>query len=209
MKRGERNAMQNRNICVFGASSSNIDKKYFLDAYAVGRLIANAGFGMVFGAGDRGLMGSAARGCFDAGGRTIGVIPEKLNKKGIYFEDCTEKIVTPTMHERKAAMERLSCGFIALGGGFGTLEEFMEVLTLKQLSYMDPALVLLNTCGYYDPLIAQLEKCVAEGFTNGEFSALYHVASTPEDAVSYCVNYRGMNIRDKLQDALDERNERA
>ena len=198
-----------KNICVFGASSSNIDTAYFIDAFMTGRLIAESGFGMVFGAGDRGLMGSAARGCFDRGGSIIGVIPEKLNKKGIYFENCTEKLVTPTMHERKAAMERLSCGFIALGGGFGTLEEFMEVLTLKQLGYMDPALVLLNTRGYYDPLIAQLEKCVAEGFAHSEFSALYHVASTPREAVDHCVNYAGMHIRDKLQDALNERNERA
>ncbi|MCR5809358.1 MAG: TIGR00730 family Rossman fold protein [Clostridiales bacterium] len=198
-----------RNICVFGASSSNIDEAYFADARAVGRLIAEAGFGMVFGAGDHGLMGAAARGCFEAGGRVIGVIPEKLNKKGVYFENCTEKIVTPTMHERKAVMEHLSCGFIALGGGFGTLEEFMEVLTLKQLSYMDPALVLLNTRGYYAPLIAQLENCVSEGFTNGEFSALYRVASSPAEAVSYCVEYKGMAIRDKLMDALNDRNERA
>ncbi|MBR3383251.1 MAG: TIGR00730 family Rossman fold protein [Clostridia bacterium] len=190
-----------KNICVFGASSSNIDKAYFEDAYEVGRLIARSGFGMVFGAGDHGLMGAAARGCFDAGGRIVGVIPEKLNKPGIYFEHCTERIETATMHERKAKMESLSRGFIALGGGFGTLEEFMEVLTLKQLRYMDPAIVLLNTRGYFAPLIAQLEKCVDEGFTNRDFSALYHVASTPEEAVRYCAEYGGMNIRDKLLDA--------
>lgn len=190
-----------KNICIFGASSSNIDEAYFEAAYEVGRLIAESGFGMVFGAGGRGLMGRAARGCYDAGGRIIGVIPEKLNKPGIYFENCTERIETATMHERKAKMESLSCGFIALGGGFGTLEEFMEVLTLKQLSYMDPAIVLLNTRGYYDPLIAQLENCYKEGFTNREFAEIYHVASTPEEAVSYCVGYRGMDIRDKLLDA--------
>lgn len=190
-----------RNICIFGASSSNMDNEYFEAAYEVGRLIAVNGFGMVFGAGGRGLMGSAARGCYEAGGRLIGVIPEKLNKPGIYYENCTERIETATMHERKAKMESLSCGFIALGGGFGTIEEFMETLTLKQLSYMDPALVLLNTRGYFDPLIAQLNRCVEEGFTNGEYSRIYHVASTPEEAVSYCVGYRGMKIRDKLLDA--------
>ena len=190
-----------RNICIFGASSSNIDNAYFEDAYEVGRLIARSGFGMVFGAGGRGLMGAAARGCFEAGGRIIGVIPEKLNKPGIYYENCTERIETKTMHERKALMESLSCGFIALGGGFGTLEEFMEVLTLKQLSYMDPAIVLLNTRGYYESLIRQLEHCVEEGFTNKDFSAIYHVASTPEEAVRYCAEYKGMIIRDKLLDA--------
>lgn len=191
-----------RNVCVFGASSSRIDKEYTAAAFAVGRLIASYGMGMVFGAGDHGLMGAAARGVTSVGGRLIGVIPEKLNKRGIYFEGCTERIETPTMHERKATMERLSSAFIALPGGFGTIEEFMEVLTLKQLNYMDPAIVLLNTRGYYGELIAQLRSCVAEGFANAEFAGLYYVAETPEDAVAYCAGYKGMNIRDKLLDAL-------
>ncbi len=191
-----------KNICVFGASSNNIDKAFFEDAYEVGRLIAENGFGLVFGAGDSGLMGAAARGSFDNGGRVIGVIPEKLNKKGVYFEHCTERIETPTMHERKSKMESLSSGFIALGGGFGTIEEFMEVLTLKQLSYIDPALVLLNTAGYFDPLIEMLERTVEKGFTHEGFSKLYHVAGTPEEAVSYCVNYKGAPIPDKLIYAL-------
>lgn len=191
----------NKNICIFGASSSNIDEKYLLDAYRVGQLTALNGFGLVFGAGDKGVMGQAARGVTKEGGRLIGVIPEKLNKKGIYYELCTERIETATMHERKAKMESLSCAFIALAGGFGTIEEFMEVLTLKQLRYMDPALVLLNTGGYFDPLIAQLASCVSEGFTNRDFSSIYYVASTPEEAVAYCARYRGMEIRDKLLDA--------
>lgn len=197
--------MKNKhNICVFGASSSNIDRAFFDDAYEVGRLIASSGFGLVFGAGDSGLMGSAARGCRDAGGNVYGVIPKKLNVPGIYYEDCTKRIETATMHERKAAMEAMSCGFIAMGGGFGTIEEFMEVLTLKQLGYMDTAIVLLNTCGYFDFLIAQLEKCVSCGFTHGDFSTIYHVAQTPAEAVNYCINYKGMNIRDKLKDAVEK-----
>lgn len=191
-----------RNVCVFGASSSRIDKEYTDAAFEVGRLIAASGMGMVFGAGDHGLMGAAARGVTSVGGRLIGVIPEKLNKPGIYYEGCTERIETPTMHERKATMEYLSSAFIALPGGFGTMEEFMEVLTLKQLGYMDPAIVLLNTRGYYGELIAQLEKCVDEGFANSEFAGLYHVSATPEDAVAYCAGYRGMKIRDKLLDVL-------
>ncbi len=194
--------MSGSNICVFGASSNRIDKKYFDAAFEVGRLIASRGFGLVFGAGDSGLMGAAARGAFSERGRIIGVIPEKLNKKGIYFEGCTERIETPTMHERKAMMERLSGGFIALAGGFGTIEELMEVLTLKQLSYIDPAIVLLNTDGYYDDLIAMLEKTMAEGFTHKDFRSLFFAASTPEEAVEYCVSYKGSDIPDKLVYAL-------
>ena len=191
-----------KNICVFGASSNAIADKFKKDAFEVGRLIALAGCGLVFGAGDSGLMGQAARGAFSEGGRITGVIPEKLNKKGIYFEGCTERIETPTMHERKAKMEELSSGFIALGGGFGTIEELMEVMTLKQLSYIDPAIVLLNTDGYFDPLIEQFKRCVEEGFVHEGYSSLWHVASTPKEAVDYCVSYEGSEIPDKLIFAL-------
>lgn len=193
---------ETRNICVFGASSNKIDRLFMEEAFTVGRLIAEHGFGLVFGAGDSGLMGQAARGAHSAGGRIIGVIPEKLNKPGVYYEHCTERIETPTMHERKAKMESLSHGMIALAGGFGTIEELMEVITLKQLSYIDPALVILNTKGYYDPLIAQFERCYSEGFAHEAYREIIHIASAPEDAVAYCANYKGCTIPDKLIYAL-------
>ena len=191
-----------KNICVFGASSDRIDGVFRRAAREVGRLVAEAGYGLVFGAGDSGLMGEAARGAAGACGDIIGVIPEKLNKKGIYFEGCTHRIETPTMHERKQTMERLSCGFIALAGGFGTIEELMEVLTLKQLSYIDAAIVILNTDGYYGPLVAQLEKSMEKGFTHKDFRALYAVAQTPEEAVALCTGYEGCSLPDKLAYAL-------
>lgn len=191
-----------KNICVFGASSNMIDESFRKDAFAVGRLIAEAGCGLVFGAGDSGLMGQAARGAESAGGRIIGVIPEKLNKKGVYFEGCTERIETPTMHERKSKMEELSSGFIALAGGLGTFEELLEVLTLKQLSYLDAAIVLLNTGGYFDPLIAQFKRSIEQGFTHSEYEKLWFVASTPEEAVRYCLGYGGSSLPDKLIYAL-------
>ena len=191
-----------KNICVFGASSNKIDDIFKTEAFAVGRCIALSGCGLVFGAGDSGLMGQAARGAFSAGGRIIGVIPEKLNKKGVYFEGCTERIETPTMHERKARMEALSCGFITLAGGLGTFEELLEVMTLKQLGYIDPAIVLLNTEGYYDHLIEQFRLSIERGFTHGEYEKLWHVASSPEEAVRYCVEYGGSAIPDKLIYAL-------
>ena len=187
-----------RNICVFGASSKDIENAYLSEAFEVGRLIAERGFGLVFGAGDSGLMGAAARGAASLGGRITGVIPEKLNKKGIYFEGCTERIETPTMHERKAMMESLSAGFIVLAGGYGTIEEFMEVMTLKQLKYFDRPIVLLNTKGYYDLLIAQLDRCVVENFTRGDHARLYYPADTAQEAVEYCISYKGMDIPSKL-----------
>lgn len=187
-----------KNICVFGASSDRIDKVYLDAAFLTGRLLALAGYGLVFGAGDSGVMGAAARGASEAGGRITGVIPEKLNRKGIYFEGCTERIETKTMHERKSLMEDLSEGFIALAGGYGTIEEFMEVLTLKQLKYFDKPIVLLSTNGYFDPLIRQLERCVEKGFTSEAHGALYFVAKDPDEAVGFSVNYKGMEIKDKL-----------
>lgn len=192
------NRSAEKNICVFGASSSRIDGAYLDAAFETGRLIAVNSFGLVFGAGDSGVMGAAARGAREAGGRITGVIPEKLNRKGIFFEDCSERIETATMHERKSLMEELSSGFIALAGGYGTMEEFMEVLTLKQLKYFDKPIVLLNTKGYFDHLIRQLERCVEEGFTSEEHDALYFVAKDPAEAVGYCANYSGMYIKDKL-----------
>lgn len=189
-------------ICVFGASASSIGGDYLNAAFEVGRLIAEGGMKMIFGAGDSGLMGAAARGCASSGGETIGVIPRKLNKKGIYYEGCSQRIETETMHERKALMEELAGGFITLAGGFGTIEEFMETLTLKQLGYFDKPIVLLNTKGCYDPLIAQLNDCVERGFASAEYSGLYAVCGSPREAVEYCVGYKGMRIRDKMLDAL-------
>ena len=189
-------------ICVFGASSSRIANEYIEAAFGVGRLIALSGCKMIFGAGDSGLMGAAARGCTEHGGTVIGVIPEKLNKKGIYYEGCAQRIETRTMHERKDTMESLAGGFIALAGGYGTIEEFMEVLTLKQLGYFDKPIVLLNTLGYYDHLIAQLEDCIEGGFTSADYRGLFAVCSEPDEAVEYCVSYKGMEIRDKRLDAV-------
>lgn len=118
-------------------------------------------------------MGAAARGAYSAGGKIIGVIPEKLNIPGIYFEHCTERIQTATMHERKQLMESRSDAFVALSGGFGTLEELLEVLTLKQLGYHNLPVIIVNINGFYDPLIAQFERCVAEGFTDKHFMNLF------------------------------------
>lgn len=186
---------------MFGASSAVIPEAYALAAHELGRLIASGGCGMVFGAGDKGLMGAAARGAAEIGCEIIGVIPRKLNVSGIYYEGCTQRIQTETMHERKATMESLSDAFVALAGGFGTIEEFMEVVTLKQLNYFDAPIVLLNTNGYYDDLLRQLRCCVDSGFTNADYLGLYFSANTPYEAMEYILAYKGMAIRDKLADA--------
>ena len=146
--------------------------------------------------------GAAARGVHDGGGRIIGVIPEKLNRPGVAYPFCGQLIVTPDMHTRKARMEELSDGFIALPGGYGTLEELMEVLTLNQLGYITAPVVILNTKGYYSDLIAQLRECVNEGFTAAPCLDIFSVAGTPEEAVQLALNKERPDIPDKLADAI-------
>ncbi len=193
---------ERKRICVFGASSENIADEYIAMSEKLGMLLVEAGFGIVFGAGRTGLMGGTARGAERAGGEIIGVIPKRLNIPGIYFENCTERIETATMHERKALMERLSCGFVALAGGFGTLEELMEVITLKQLGYHDLPIVVCNFNGFYNSIMAQFDRCIADGFTDGRFKSLYSVAVTPEQVVEQVVNYSRIDLPDKAREIL-------
>jgi len=189
-------------ICVFGASNSAIPKEHIEFAEELGAALAKNGFALVFGAGTTGLMGAAARGAHREGGEIIGVIPKKLNVPGIYFEHCTERIETPTMHERKALMEEKSDAFIALGGGFGTLEELMEVITLKQLGYMNKEIIIVNIDGFYDNLIAQFDRYVKDGFTHELFLNLYTVVKSVDEVIGTLRQPEQRLMPDKMQEAL-------
>lgn len=186
-------------ICVFGASCEKIPEESKNFAYKLGTLLAENGYGLVFGAGTTGLMGACARGVYSRGGEIIGVIPEKLNKPGIYFEGCTERLETKTMHERKALMEKLSCAFIALPGGFGTIEELMEVLTLKQLGYHNHPIIIANLCGYYNDLLNQIKKCVADGYTHEGFLKSFTVATTPAQVIEQLHFNESIQLPNKLE----------
>ena len=189
-------------VCVFGASSSGIPQVYIDFAYTLGRCLAKEGGGLVFGAGTTGLMGACARGADSAGGEIIGVIPERLNLPGIYYENCSERIVTATMHERKAKMESLSDAFVALPGGFGTAEELMEVITLKQLGYHEKPIIIANVNGFFDNLLKQFENCVHQGFTHPLFLKLYSVADTVDEVMKQIKQRPDKNMPDKIQEAL-------
>ena len=191
-----------RNVCIFAASSPRIDQRYMDAAFALGEALADHGLGLVFGAGRVGLMGACARGVKAKGGRITGVIPEKLHVPGIAFEECTELIVTADMHERKATMERLSDGYIALPGGIGTFEELLEVLTLNQLGYLSTPVVIFNQLGYYDALIAQLEESVAQGFADESCLKLFAVAGTPREAVEALLAFQQPQLPNKIKDAI-------
>ena len=140
------------NICLYGASSPEIDPVYLDAAYAFGRLLAQHGHTLVYGGGAQGVMGAAARGAYEAGGKITGIAPTFLQVDGILFDHCTEFLLTDTMAERKTAMIAHADAFVMAPGGFGTLEEFFEVLTLKQLGRHNPAIAVLNTGGFYDSL---------------------------------------------------------
>lgn len=189
-------------VCVFGASHSAIPAVYIDFARELGMRLADAGHGIVFGAGRTGLMGAVARGAHARGGEIIGVIPKKLNVEGIYFEHCTERIETPTMHQRKATMEELSDCFIALSGGFGTIEELMEVITLKQLGYHNKPIVIVNINGFYDYLLMQLKRCVDEGFTNQMFLQLFSVADSIDGVIRGLEAKEDIQLPDKIAEVL-------
>ena len=133
-------------------------------AQSVGRLLAQRGIELVYGGGKTGLMGSVADACLAAGGRVIGVIPQLLVDKEVAHLGLTELRVVGSMHDRKALMADLSDAFVALPGGYGTWEEFFEVLTWSQLGIQQKACALLNIKGFYDPLIEMADKAVSDGF---------------------------------------------
>lgn len=189
-------------VCVFAASSVKVEQKYLALARELGQSLARSGRGLVFGAGSMGLMGQCAQGVMEQGGRVVGVLPEKLHLPGVAFPGCHELIVTKTMHERKAKMEELASGFIALPGGLGTLEELLETLVLKQLGYHSLPIVILNQDGYYDSLIGQIERCIAGRFTDEAFRGLYYSADSVEAAMEYLAAYRPEPMPDKMEDFL-------
>jgi len=146
-------------------------------------LIAEHGLTLITGAGKLGLMNTIENAALEAGGKVTGVIPTFMVREGWHHEGLTELIETPSMHERKQTMANLSDGIIALPGGCGTMEELLEIITWKQLGlYVNP-IVILNVDGFYDALLAQLEKAVEENFMRTIHADIWKVASTPVEAM--------------------------
>ncbi len=172
-----------RAITVYGASSPAVDDIYKEAAKETGRLIALSGHALVSGGGRTGLMGAAIEGACAACGKTIGVLPRFMDERGWGNHLLSEKIVTPDMHTRKAAMMNMSLGAIALPGGVGTFEELMEAITWRQLNIYRGNVVILNTAGYYDPLLEMLQRTIEQHFMRDDHTDLWQVASTPSEAV--------------------------
>ncbi|WP_276787697.1 TIGR00730 family Rossman fold protein [Paraprevotella xylaniphila] len=175
------NAIQS--VCVYSASSTKIADCYFQAARELGELLGHHGIRLVNGAGNLGLMRACADACLEAGGQVTGVIPRFMVEQGWQHPGLTELIETEDMHTRKQTMARLSDGVIALPGGCGTLEELLEIITWKQLGlYLNP-IVVLNTNGFYDPLLKMLDRAAEEHFMRPAHLDIWKVASTPTEAI--------------------------
>lgn len=186
-------------ICVFGASSSTIDKTYIEQTEELGRKMAMRGHGLVYGAGASGLMGAVARGVYEKNGEIIGIVPdffenEDMGVDGQIFKNCTELIKTDTMRERKRLMEEKADAFVITPGGIGTFEEFFEVFTLKQLERHNKAIAILNENGYYDAMINMLDVAVKEKFLREGCHKLYKVFDNDDEMLDYLENYKPEKI---------------
>jgi len=171
-------------VCVYCASSNHVDPLYFDDARALGRLLAEAGHPLVYGGGKVGLMGEVARAIHAHGGKVIGVIPSTMTGVEIAYHDADELIITDTMRQRKQIMEDRADAFITLPGGFGTLEEISEMIVGRLLGFHDKPIVLLNSHGFYDPLLTLFDHFIKHRFAKPEHLGAFTVVDTPEAAVA-------------------------
>ena len=178
------------NICVFCSSSNAIPLHYFDEAAELGKLIGVHHHTLVYGGATVGLMHTVAEAARQAGAISIGVIPESIHNKRLSSPWDHEQIITPNMRDRKYLMRKRSDAFIALPGGFGTLEEILEVITLKQLQYHQKPIVFINTDGFFNSLFDQFERAYRESFSKEEYKSTYFIAANPAEAIDYIHNYQ-------------------
>ncbi len=177
-------------LCVFSGSNSGCAPAFAEAARELGACLAERRIGLVFGGARVGLMGEVARAALARGGQVTGVIPRDLAAKGVAFEGLADLRLVDSMHERKALMAELSDGFIALPGGFGTIEELFEMLTWAQLGLHAKPCGLLNVAGYFDALSRFLDEAVLREFVRPEHRAMVLAAERPQDLLESFVRYR-------------------
>ena len=173
-----------KNICVYCASSNRIDSVFFRQAEELGEKLGRSGLHVVNGAGSIGLMRAVTDGALAAGGTVTGVIPEFMVKRGLCHPHLTRVVQTQTMHERKKVMADMADVFLALPGGFGTFEELLEIITWRQLRIHNKPVIILNTDGFYNPLLKMFEHAIATNFIRAEHAQLWEVALSPDDVMA-------------------------
>lgn len=166
-------------ICVYCGSSDKVHPTYLSAAHEMGSTLAARGLKLVYGAGSTGLMGAVANGALEMGGEVIGVIPSMFNTSTLAHYGLTRLEIVDDLHQRKARLVELSDAFIALPGGYGTLEEFFEILTWAQIGLHEKPVGLLNVRGYFDPLLNFIDQAQVEGFIYNEHRALFTSSDEP------------------------------
>lgn len=173
-----------KNVCVYCGSSNRVDQAYKDSAVRLGELIAEQGWGVVYGGGRVGLMGLVADSALQSGAKVVGIIPEHIQSREIEHTDLTELHVVDSMHTRKRMMVEKSDAFVVLPGGLGTLDEFFELLTWRQLGLHDKPIVVVNQNGYWDHLMATIDHIADIGFMReedkGTFAVVDSVEKVPE-----------------------------
>jgi len=179
-----------KRICVYCGSSDKIPQVYLDAAFRMGQVLGNRGITLVYGAGSTGMMGAVAEGALQAGSEVWGVIPKMFDTPQLAHAGLTRYEVVENMHIRKARLVEISDGFIALPGGFGTFEELFEVITWAQIGLHRKPIGLLNTMGYYEPLLAMVDHADSQGFIYNEHRQLFTSADTPEALMDALSNHR-------------------
>lgn len=187
-------------LCVYCASSDRLDPKYYAVAAELGRALVAQGWGLVYGGGKTGMMGAVARAVKQAGGRVVGVIPEFMKVRELAYDEADELVTVITMRERKLLMETRADAFVTLPGGWGTLEEILEILTLRQLEVVKKPCVFLNQDGFYDPLLQLFDRMLADKFFKPSNLELFRVAATVPEVFAQIEAASGVRAESKWFD---------
>lgn len=185
------------NICVFSSSSNAIADFYFNEAKQLGKIIGEQGHVLINGGANVGLMETLTISARSAGAKTIGIIPKRLTGRSLASDNAHKVIVTDDMQNRKAKMREMADAFIALPGGFGTLEEILEVMTLRQLSYHTKPVVFINTNNFFKYLFKQFEVSYQEMFAKSVYKELYYIAGNAKEAMEYLKTYKPVELDSK------------
>ena len=189
-----------KRICVFCGASTGNNPAYEAAAVAMGQALASRGIGLVYGGGKKGLMGLIADSTIEAGGRAFGVIPKALVDKEEAHEGLSEQFIVNTMHERKMMMATLSDGFVAMPGGYGTLEEFIEIITWSKLGFHNKPTALLNINHFYDGLLTFFDQLVDEGFVSGKMRQLVLTGESPDIVLDLMHGFTPIPVQPILQE---------
>lgn len=176
------------NICMYGASSTELDASYYSAAEALGKKMAARNIGLVFGGGMQGVMGACVKGISESGGYSLGIAPVFFDKPGILYKECSEFIFTENMRQRKQLMEEHADAFIMAPGGIGTYEEFFEILTLKQLGQLNKPIAVFNVNGCYDILEQLLRDMCEKGFMKQSCLNIFGIFDNIDKMLDYIEN---------------------